>query len=50
MGRLHWTARLFPSSDGTRDAPITRRGRLIFRVSLVGVATLFVVLFVVSVR
>jgi hypothetical protein len=48
--RPHWTTRLLPSSDGTRDAPISDRGRLIFRVSLLGVAVVFTVLLVLSVR
>ena len=48
--RPHWTTRLYPSSDGTRDAPISDRGRLIFRVSLLGVAIVFTVLLIVSVR
>jgi hypothetical protein len=48
--RPHWTTRLYPSSDGTRDAPISDRGRLIFRVSLLAVAIAFTVLLVLSVR
>jgi hypothetical protein len=48
--RPHWTARLYPSADGTSDAPISPRGRWIFRVSLVVVVVVFGVLVILSAR